>query len=496
MHTDFTSNGSLLYDERAMEDNQRISNYVQDQIARAEQRARAYVFDESGKKRPQRNAFIRLQMHLRDFGSRKPGSIRWIAISGLRGTGKTTLMAQLYCTLSVPRERKLFISADHIVQLLSSSVNEVVGVYEEILGQSLESLQEPVYLFIDEVHYDPKWAIALKVLFDRAPSVFLFTTGSSALEINMNQDAARRVVNEILLPMSFTEYQKISINVFEQKGLASYLRDALLNSQNAIQICELWKIKTSEVTAYWSRIERLSIRSYLEYGTLPFMAVLKNPALAFDQLERSLDRVIGGDVLKIGKFTAENIERIPQVLYALADSDVVSVNSLSKTLAIPRPTLERILDALVQAEILYRLEANTGHTPQLRTPDKFLFTTPAIRAMFYSLTGSTRGRDEDGSRGRLWEDLVAMYLRRLVGERSLTTSITYGDHPGEADFIVRHKQQTFVIEVGSGRKTTRQILGTEHVPPTRIGLLIANKELAVDRERNVVTLPLQFFLLL
>ena len=272
------------------------------------------------------------------------------------------------------------------------------------------------------------------------------------------------------------------------------MRDGILHANNSNDVFQLFRRESTSITSYWANVDSHDVRPYLEYGTLPFMAALKSQALAFDQLERSIDRVLGSDVLKIGQFSADVMARIPQVLYAVADSDVTSLNSLSKSLEMPRPTLTRVFEALEKAEILFKLEANKPHSAQIRQPDKYLFTTPAIRAMYFSLTGSMQS---DGHiMGRLMEDLVGMYLRRIFGERSLTTSINYGSGAGEADFVIRHRGKTYVIEVGFGAKTTRQVAQTSHVPENRIGIVVANETLRMDDRRDVVTVPIREFLLL
>lgn len=476
-----------------MDNQQKLVDYISDQLARAENRAKAYVVDANGKERPKRNAYVLLNKYLSDFRNNLNQQSRWLAISGLRGTGKTTLLAQLYCELAVPKQRKLFVSIDHVTQLLGSSITDAVAAYEQVAGVSLEALTEPIFFFLDEVQYDPLWAIALKSVYDRSPHVFIISTGSSALEINSNSDTARRVITETLLPMSFTEYQKISNGIFEERSLGRQLRDAVRTGTSAKEIYQQFYEQREKIARYWTRVDRLEVSKYLQYGTLPFMAATGNTALAFDQLERSIDRILSSDVTKIGQFTPDIVARIPQVLYSIADSEAPSINSLSKVLAIPRPTLTRVLSALVQAEVLYRLEANTSHTAQLRQPDKYLFTTPAIRAMYFTLTGSTRARQQ--VLGHLLEDAVGLYMRRIFGERSLTTSITYSNNAGAADFIIRYRQATYVIETGLGKKTARQIEATPGVPSDRIGILLANDSLALDEHKNIVAIPIREFLL-
>ena len=478
-----------------MDIQQKKINYVREQLTRANSRAGAYANDTNGGERPRRNCYVLLDRYLREFTLGQNRNTRWLAISGLRGTGKTTLMAQLYLNLNVTAERKLFISIDHAVQLLDSNITEIVEIYEQQLGQSLESITEPVYLFFDEVQYDPRWALALKSIYDRSPNVFIMSTGSSALELNANPDTARRVITETLLPMSFTEYQKIHSGTFEIRWLSSELRNTFKAASSAQEIYDALDSNTARITQYWARVSASDINKYLQYGSLPFMAALGNPALAFDQLERSIDRIIGGDVLKLGQFSADVVARIPQVLYSIADSDAPSVNAMSNSLGITRPTLTRILDALEKAEVLYRLGPSTAsHTAQIRQPDKYMFTTPAIRAMYFTLTGSTRASQQ--VLGHLLEDMVVMYLRRIFGERSLTNSITHNTSVGSADFTVTRGQKQYVIETGLGHKDSRQILATPHVRNDRIGIIISNDELSVDIENNIVTVPIRQFVLM
>lgn len=477
-----------------MDNTYKLQEYVIDQLNRASERARAYAVDETGKKRAKRNAYLVLNKYIKEFQSGANRQSRWIAISGLRGTGKTTLLAQLFCELQTSKQRKLFVSIDHVVQLLGANISDLVDTYEQILGEALESLSEPVYLFIDEIQYDPKWAIALKSIFDRTPNVFIISTGSSALEINNNPDTARRVITETLLPMSFTEYQTISKGIFPEKDLGMSLRYGIKTATTAKDIYTTFYNAKSKINNYWSRVDRLDIPKYLQIGTLPFMGAASSQAIAFDQLERSIDRILGSDVTKIGQFNADTVARIPQILYSVADSEMVSLNSLSNALNIPRPTLTRIFNALEQAEVLYRLEPQGSHTSQIRQADKYLFTTPAIRAMYFTLTGSTRATQQ--VMGHLLEDTIGLYLRKLFGERSLTTSINYSPQQGTADFIVKNRQTTYVIEVGYGKKTFRQIEATEKVPEDRIGILLSTNELALKEDKNIVIIPIREFILL
>jgi predicted AAA+ superfamily ATPase len=98
--------------------------------------------------------------------------------------------------------------------------------------------------------------------------------------------------------------------------------------------------------------------------------------------------------------------------------------------------------------------------------------------------------------GKLLEDVVVMYLRRIFGEKSLSHSITYGDTSGSADFVVRNIKSTYVIEAGIGKKTLKQIYNTPGVTKKRIGVVISNNELSLNEELNTVVIPVRQFLLM
>jgi len=93
----------------------KIKEYINDQIAQADFRARAYVFDAQNNKRPNRNIFIRMQAHLEKFLAGNK-AYRWITLTGLRGAGKTTIMYQLYYAKKNIDGYFLILSVDEITQ--------------------------------------------------------------------------------------------------------------------------------------------------------------------------------------------------------------------------------------------------------------------------------------------------------------------------------------------------------------------------------------------
>lgn len=472
------------------EQKEKLYQFVRDQIAQGSFRTHAYVFNDQGEKNPQRSMFLLMQKYVRDFMNGDT-SVRWLVMPGLRGCGKTTLLAQLYHDTAVAAERKLFLSVDQITQTFGATLAEIIQIYEEAVGGSFERLKEPVFLFLDEVQYDRQWAGFLKTIYDRTRKVFIVATGSSALMLNVNADVARRAVSEKLYPMSFTEFMKIKHGKYEEKGLGKQLRKALLESASAKETYEQLAGCEFAVRKYWLNVARDEMVHYINYGTLPYMVALKNEALVYDQIKKSLERVISVDIPQIGKFRSDIASKFPMLLYAIADSEQLSLNNLSGAMEIGRPTLMHMLNVLEQTETVMRVYPHGSHRSQVRKPSKYLFTSPAFRAMYFKFVGSTQRKEI--YEGKLLEDIVGLYLGRLCNQRSI--SLTYDSAASGADFIVRDEDMLIAIEVGRGQKGFAQVVRTAKKVKAKYGLVISASELAIDIKQSAVAVPLEFFLL-
>lgn len=473
----------------------KIQEYINEQIAQVSFRARAYVFDAQNKPRPNRNIFVSIQSYFDQFLDGKK-SYRWIALTGLRGAGKTTVMYQLYYARKNIDGYFLILSVDEITQTLGSNINEVISAFEETIGRPITNLDKPLFLFLDEVQYDEKWGVTLKSIYDRSQNVFIFSTGSAAALINSNPDIARRAIYEKIYPLSFTEFIKIKYTKFEVKGLAQELRDAIFFSNSAQEVYEKLKQKEKKMNEYYLGISRLDFENYLHYGSLPFMIALDNEALVYDQINKSLDRVINKDIPQMRSLGSEIVSLTPAILYAVADMDAFNFSTLSKKFGISRPKVAEIFSVLEQTEILHRIYPQGSHFNQVtQKPSKYLFSSPAFRAMYYKTIGNTI--TEQNARGKLLEDLVGMYLYRLCDKKPLY-SLTYDSAQGGADFIFTIGKNKIVIEVGVNKKEYGQVIQTASKVNATYGIIISEhaEEIEYNHENNILKIPLRYFILI
>lgn len=473
------------------ETHDKVSVYLRNQLAQADNRLKAYTIDRDGKPYLKRSAALTLEKYITNFKQGKEP--RWIAVPGLRGAGKTTLLAQIYTELNCGSACKLYISLDEAQRVLGFSLNDILSVYEELLGKVFEDLTEPIYLFVDEIQYEPHWGLVLKSLYDRSKKVFIFSTGSSAVSLQTNADVSRRVVFEKLFPMSFTEYMLLKDRKFPINGLGKSIRDAIFNSSSSKEVYDKLHKLQPGVNKYWIGINRLEIDNYLKYGTLPFTIQYNQEPLIYSQIEQTLTNILSKDIPQLSKFEANTIAKMSQLLYAVSSSSITSLTALSKTFNIAINTLIEVFEVFEKSEMLLRIYPHGSHFGQVKKPSKYLFVSPAYRSMFFNLIGSTYSYNN--YKGQLLEDAVGLYLYRVLGLR-FSASLTYDSAEGGADFIVTIDDKKIPIEVGYEQKDFKQVDATMKAINGTYGLSVSPSRLMHSEANNSVAIPLSYFLLM
>ena len=474
-----------------------ILKYIQNQLVQAPFRLKSYTENEQGKKYPQRNIYVKVDKYVRDFLHAPNVQDRWIIIPGLRGVGKTTILAQLYLKYypEVGDRRMLYISLDEVVNVLGSSLKDVLAAYERIIGESFEKLTKPVFIFIDEAQYDPKWASVLKTVYDRSNKVFVACSGSSAVSLQTNPDVIRRSIFQKLFPTSFTEFLMIRDGKLPVKGMKQNIKDALFNSQSAKEVYSKLKSLEQSVTNAWSSIDRHYIDEYLKIGTLPFAIQMKDEVRVYQTITLLLDKVINQDVQSLGRFDTKTLSHIKRVLFLMAESDVVSVQNLSKMLETSVSTITNILEVLEHAELLIRVMPYGSNSKKVRKPSRYQFMSSAMRSAFLSVAGNEQ--IFASQRGRLMEDIVAMTLYREFVANS-RGSLNYDSSKAGADFILTIAEKNIVpIEVGVGDKAGTQVKNTmKKVSSAKYGIVFCKNALTLVEQDNIVKVPLDYFLLI
>lgn len=494
-----------------------------------------------------RQVWTKLEQKISEF-IHKPNN-RWLIIPGLRGVGKTTLLVQIYKhpdLVKHPNVRRFFLSID---SLLLNGVQ--IGALVEVLKDLRRHYEQDLFfILLDEVHADPKWSLAAKVIFDQVPKSFLVCTGSSALSLHLNPDSARRaevikvhplnLVESLAIEQSGTDTEHL---ILPPAKLGRSIADSLFNADNVTQVYSGLTNCQSDVEGYYSQLiktggankstlEALSgwadklIEGYIsDYGSLPFGAqknqlVPLGQRLPDDQLASrrqqawlAINQTITGDVLKLlsngqpdhrlgFQLQASTVSQLPALIRILANSERISLRKIAQKLEdIHVKTLSMMLRVLTLSELIIEVPPIGSSLGKSTKTPKFLFAAPALRQVLVPTLpagGAAATKTQRQLRGVLLEDTVIMYLRQVFDPLLSEWVIEYDSSAGGADFLISRqgfKKQGVVIEVGFNKNTAQQAQKTL-VQGGKYGLIITNGiKPQISISDNVVFVPLEYFLL-
>ena len=476
-------------------------DYVDDQIRHGFRLLSEQITGLGGQSLPHRSLYNQLVGNLESFCDNQRSNPRWVILTGLRGVGKTTIMAQLYVHLAqtLPREscNLLYVSLDEIARHKDGSLNNLLDACELRWGGQFHSLDKPTFLFIDEIQVEPEAFNILKPVYDKASKLFLFCSGSAAINLHIGASVAgRRARLEKLYPLSFTEYHSLKINQPVNTELSEQLTRAIYLSDSADQAYQRIKTLSPEVNRYMAGLaDQLEpIDNYLQACGLPFLLTSTNRLADSENIIRQV--VLRDLPISRFNFTTDSVSKALTMINRLAEvTETPSLAKLSSDLGISSSLLNSILEAFCEAEILIKVPAfgrrslsNSGR------PAKYYFMSPTLRSALSNKYGDPATFLTQ--RGPLLEDLVALYLyRQFVSNHHAQLKFwQHKKHPS-GDFILEFTSRRIAIEVGWGSKSTSQIKSTMDKVKCDYGLVFSRSELSLSDDKKVVSVPLDHFLL-
>lgn len=480
-----------------------IGLYLQQQIADAYDNLLDIQKREGDQLHPRRYLATRLEEAAESFLDGARDGPRWFILTGLRGVGKTTVLAQVYTHLkqSHPGRKfnQLYIALDDVIgKVAEVNLGQILDAYQSLLGSSWVQNPDPTFLFIDEVQIDPRWARFLKAIHDKSRNIFFICTGSSAADLQIDADVAgRRARLEKLHPLNFSEYQFLTRGVPPPLDLKAKLLDVAYYSSTAAEAFAGLRQLQPEVSRSWSKYDRNSLSTYLTTGTLPFGLRYKETSLIYADLDKLIDRVISHDLSSLHPFGAESLAVIRRLLFLLATTgDVIAFNKLTQDLRTNSRQLWLMFDALQKAGLIIKVPAYGSHFTTTKRPARYHFMSPALRATLHNLVGNPAV--DLIRRGELLEDVAVLhYWRELVLGRRAELNHPYDKRSERCDFILKFPaSHQLAIEFGLGGKGVDQVAKTMKKIDCRYGLVFADTELKLAAEPGVISVPLDYFFLM
>jgi len=289
-----------------------------------------------------------------------------IHISGPRQVGKTTLLKQI---------KKIFINP---VLWLNGDESDVRAIMENPTSTKLkEIIGNNKTLVIDEAQRIPDIGIVLKLIKDNISGIKIIVTGSSAFDLanKINEPLTGRKIDLFLFPLSFKE---------------------LVNNTSIIE-------------------EKRLLEHRMIYGYYP--EVVTNPGNEKEILKGLTDGYLYKDLLAIEYIKKPSIiEKLLKAL-ALRIGNEVSYYELSQLIGADKETIERYLNYLEQAYVIYRLDSFSRNLRnEIKKGKKIYFYDNGIRNALIRNFNPLALRQDTGA---LWENYVITERMKSIEYKGL-----------------------------------------------------------------------------
>ena len=420
---------------------------------------------------------------------------RSIMMPGLRGVGKTTMLYQLYDYLTNERNISskdiLYLDVQDLKSVFDADIRDVYERYlEDIQKTTLANLDKKVFLLVDEAQLDKNWANYAKILFDKTFNVFSIFTGSSALNLNMNTDATRRISKKQISPFDFKEYLllKHNINISNNN-----FRDLILKGPKEIEKAIECEDEIKGELIHLNNDPEIELKKFLHSHGFPFslnMGEVLTHVRTYDVVER----IVGDDLKQFSDFQNGTNDLILKLVSYLAvkKPGSTSASAIAQSLNLNIRTVNNILTALEKSELLFSVSAYGAAGKMLKKPSQHFFATPSIKAALNYRVGRY-DLDHRKCFAALAENMVAASLFKLSNETMKSLGVFYdGDKKG-VDFVVKHLDRTIPVEVGVGKKTKSQLTRAINKYNAEYGMLISNRTSQIKFVGNVIYIPLVTF---
>jgi predicted AAA+ superfamily ATPase len=319
-----------------------------------------------------------------------------LLVFGPRQVGKITFVENLIADLD---KKTLFLNGDESdVIVLFESPN--VTKLKNIIGDN-------EILVIDEAQRITNIGIVLKIIVDQIKSVQVIATGSSSFELanKLNEPLTGRKYEMFLYPIAFSE-------MVTHNGLLE---------------------------------EKRTLQQRLIYGSYP--EIITNPIDAKEHI-----KLIANSYLYKDLFLLEQISKpilLQKIVKALAlqVGSEVNYNELSKLIQIDNKTVEKYIDLLEKAFVIFKLPALSNNVRnEIKKGKKIYFYDNGI---INAVTGNFNALSQRTDIGSLWENyIISERIKHLnIRQDEANSYFWRTTQQQEIDYIEKKNDQILACEI-------------------------------------------------
>ena len=329
-----------------------------------------------------------------------------LLVFGPRQVGKTTFVQNLIADLN---KKTLFLNGDE---------SDVLVLFENPNASKLKNIiGDNEILVIDEAQRISNIGIVIKIIVDQIKTVQVIATGSSSFELanKLNEPLTGRKYELFLFPIAFSE-------MVVHSGLLE---------------------------------EKRSLEQRLIYGNYP--EIITNPIDAKEHI-----KLIANSYLYKDLFLLEQIAKpilLQKIVKALAlqVGSEVNYNELSRLIQIDNKTVEKYIDLLEKAFVIFKLPALSSNIRnEIKKGKKIYFYDNGI---INAVTGNFNPLSQRTDVGSLWENyIISERIKHLNIQQNGANSFFWRTtQQQEIDYIEKNEEQILACEIKWNVKAKKKI---------------------------------------
>lgn len=329
-----------------------------------------------------------------------------LLVFGPRQVGKTTFVQNLIADLN---KKTLFLNGDE---------SDVLVLFENPNVTKLKNLiGDNEILVIDEAQRITNIGIVLKIIVDQIKSVQVIATGSSSFEL----------ANKLNEPLTGRKYEMF-----------------------------LYPIAFSEMVAHSGLLEeKRALEQRLIYGNYP--EIITNPIDAKEHIKLIANSYLYKDLFLLDQISKPVLlQKIVKAL-ALQVGSEVNYNELSKLIQIDNKTVEKYIDLLEKAFVIFKLPALSNNVRnEIKKGKKIYFYDNGI---INAVTGNFNPLAQRTDVGSLWENyIISERIKHLnIQQNEASPYFWRTTQQQEIDYIEKNEDQIFACEIKWNAKTKYKI---------------------------------------
>ena len=423
---------------------------------------------------------------------------RFVTLPGLRGVGKSTILLEVYDYLfnekNINPENILYISCEQLNYIQQCDIYAVIDDYiKNFHHASIKTLNHQIFLLIDESHYDKNWSLAGKMIYDQSKKIFMIFTGSSALNLNYDEEAARRIINYNINPLNYTQHLNLKYK-YNSIDLSNALRDLIFtgNVEDAIEIEQKVNHDLLNLKGYSST----DWDNYFKFGGFPQVMFDTRQRDIVKKMFNSVNTVIQKDLGTIKNITTDTQSYAMRILKFLAQKypGDVSQNKLSSELGCPFSTINTLFYLFEKTQLLFHYDDYGGINHRTKKEKQYYFATPSIRHVINLTFGVTKLKEEEYE-GILFENFVASLLFNLIHDDNFFDfEVFFEKRKGGVDFLLSKMfENPIPIEVGHKNKDKRQIINAMKRYNSNHGIIVSQTTRTIRKDGDIIYIPMKTF---